>query len=98
MRDFDRRLAYFADVAAIAYLVMNTERDSMRRYLFTLALTRDRLVGGRDPPLPLGFSWRTSVTLQISSRNLAYLSVHQFYVLTQNFGSLKRRFELYRFK
>ena len=32
---------------------------------------------------PLGFSWITSVSLQILTQNLAYLSVHQFYATMQ---------------
>ena len=40
--------------------------------------------GGSDPTPSLGFSWRTSVSLQISTRNLTCLSVHQFYALMSN--------------
>ena len=40
--------------------------------------------GGSGPSRD--FSGMTSLALQVSSRNLAYLFVHQFYVLTQNFG------------
>ena len=46
-------------------------------------LTRDRLGGGVGSD-PSWFFLITSVALQVSTRNLAYLSVHQLHVLTQN--------------
>ena len=54
------------------------------------SLTRDRLGGGRSDPNPLGFSWITSVALQASTQNFTYLFLHQFYVLTRNFGRFSR--------
>ena len=62
-----------------------------------LCIPRDRL-GGSDPTPPLGFSWITSVALQVSTRNLAYLSVHQFDVFLQNFEKFSQKlFEKCRF-
>ena len=43
-----------------------------------MQLARDRLGGGVGSD-PLGVSFITSVSLQISTGNLAYFSVHQFY-------------------
>ena len=38
--------------------------------------------GGGGGSNPLGFSWITSVALQVSTQNLVYLSLHQFNVPT----------------
>ena len=45
--------------------------------------TRNRLGVRSDP---LGFSWITSVPFEILTRNLGYLSLHQFYACMSNFG------------
>ena len=64
---------------------------------YSMTSLNPRPPGGSDPT-PLGFSLITSVSLQISKRNLPYLSVHQFYATMPNFGRFcQKRFDLYRF-
>ena len=54
--------------------------------------------GEGSDSIPLVFSWITAFSLQISTRNLANLFVHQFYATMPNFGRYPhKRFELNRF-
>ena len=57
---------------------MGTDRDDIIEFF------NPRPPGGAHPT-PLNFSLITSIALQLLTRNLAYLSVHYFYVFTQNF-------------
>ena len=69
-----------------------TASSRIFRFNSKIKLTRDRRKGGggRIWPPPSFFSWITSEALQVSSRNLAHLLIHQFYVLTQNFWKFSR--------
>ena len=59
-------------------------------------LSRDRLEGVRSDPL--GFSWITPVGFEVSTRNLAYLTVHQFDVFTQNIRKFSSKLFEYWYK
>ena len=69
-----------------------TASSRIFRFNSKIKLTRDRRkgVGVGSDPLLRSFFWITSEALQVSSRNLAHLLIHQFYVLTQNFGNFSR--------